>query len=145
VRKILAASFVASLLFALVPGAAAAPPAGKGRDPKPWVKILGVTRATEPGPEGELEHVFDIDAYDPNGIITEVIVKFGDNSISFAHTYCVIFGPGEVAHMKIGHAYRQSGKYTVQAWALSVPECSEYGFEHSQESPPDVRRFGITV
>jgi hypothetical protein len=144
-RKLLAASMVLAFLIAIVPSASAAPPPGRGPNPRPSVEILGVQPGTEPGPEGELEHVFSIDAYDPNGIITEVIVQFGDNSIAFAHTYCVIFGPGEVAHMQIGHAYQESGTYTVRAWAISVPECSEFGFEHSQESRPDVERFAITV
>lgn len=137
---------IVAVLFALVPAASADPGAARGpRSPRPTVEILGVELGSEPGPEGEVEHIFSIDAHDPDGIITEVIVEFGDNSVVFAHTYCVIFGPGEVAHMKIGNHYETSGTYTVKAWAISVPECSEYGFNHSQESKPDVERFRIVV
>ena len=117
-----------------------AAPAAAARNPKPSVQILGVSY----DPTWN-EHVFDIEAYDPNGIITEVTVQFGDRSIAFAHTYCVIFGPGEVAQMRIGHQYAASGNYIVRAWATSVPECSEWGFEHHQQSRPDVGRFHIEL
>lgn len=120
--------------------ALAAPPASAARNPKPTVEILGVSYD-----ETWNEHVFDIEAYDPDGIITEVTVQFGDRSIAFAHTYCVIFGPGEVARMRIGHQYQQSGRYVVRAWATSVPECSEQGFEDHQTSRPDVGRFAIEL
>ena len=144
-RKLLVVGLVVATLFSMVPSASAAPPPGRGPGPRPTVEILGVRPGTEPGPEGEMEHIFSIEAHDPDGIITEVVVQFGDNSIAFAHTFCVIFGPGEVAHMEIGHAYQESGTYTVRAWAESVPECSEFGFQHAQGSRPDVGRFAITV
>ena len=144
-RKLLASSIVAATLVGLVPAASAAPPPGRGPNARPTVEILGVELGTEPGPEGEVEHIFSIDAHDPDGVITEVVVEFGDNSVAFAHTFCVIFGPGEVAHMRIGHSYLESGTYLVRAWTTSVPECSEFGFEHSQESRPDVERFAIVV
>lgn len=144
-KKLLIVSLAAWMLVTLGTSASAARKPRKAPNPLPTVEILGVEPGTEPGPEGELEQIFSIDAYDPNGIITEVIVEFGDGSVSFAHTYCVIFGPGEVAHMKIGHSYQASGTYTVRAWATSVPECSEFGFENPQESAPDVARFTIEV
>jgi hypothetical protein len=117
-----------------------APPASAARNPKPTVEILGVSYDTE-----FQEHTFAIDAHDPDGVITEVTVQFGDRSIAFASTFCVIFGPGEVAHMRIGHAYESSGNYVVRAWATSVPECTEWGYEHHQTSHPDVARFHIEV
>lgn len=60
--------------------------AERRRDPRPTVEIVSVTGPQE-GPEGESEYIFHIDAHDPNGVITEVIVEFGDNSTVFAHTY----------------------------------------------------------
>jgi hypothetical protein len=135
-RAVLVLAVIAFMATPLLPASAA-----RQRDPLPTVEILKVT-GPQPGPEGESEFIFHIDAHDPNGVITEVIVEFGDNSIVFAHTYCVIFGPGEVAHMQIGHAYEAPGTYTVQAWAISVSNCSGRG--HYQESKPDVEQVTIS-
>ncbi len=135
-KQSLVAVLAAAMLVTSASPASAAPQ-------RPTVEILGVT--VEQNWEGQWEHVFDIDAHDPDGVITEVTVQFGDRSVAFAHTYCVIFGPGEVAHMRIGHVYSASGNYIVRAWATSVPECSEWGFEHHQTSAPDVERFLIQV
>lgn len=135
-RRALVLVVIALMVTPVLPASAE-----RRRDPRPTVEIVGVTGPQE-GPEGEAEHIFQIDAHDPNGVITEVIVEFGDNSIVFAHTYCVIFGPGEVAHMQIGHAYEAPGTYTVQAWAISVSNCSGRG--HYQESKPDVEQVTIT-
>lgn len=136
-RKVLIASVAAALVMALPQ------PARADLHARPTVEIIGVT--LEQNWEGQWEHVYEIEAHDRDGVITEVVVQFGDRSVAFAHTYCVIFGEGEVAHMRIGHVYQESGTYIVRAMATSVPECSEYGFEHHQDSPPDVERFDIQV
>lgn len=106
-------------------------PASAGEPRIPRVEILGLD-GTATGPEGELEHIIAIDARDPDGYITEVQVEFSDGGIVFAHTYCVLFGKGETAHMRIGHSFPGPGTYEVHARALSVRECGARGYQRSR-------------
>ena len=121
---LLAAASICLLLATAVPVAA-----GEPRIPR--VDILGLD-GTATGPEGELEHIIAIDARDPDGYITEVQVEFSDGGIVFAHTYCVLFGKGETAHMRIGHSFPGPGTYEVHARALSVRECGARGYQRSR-------------
>src|SRR5688572_6841374 len=66
------------------------PPNGAGA--QPWVEQGEVVSWMEGG--------------DPDGIISEVEVRWADEAIAFAHTYCVQgTEPGTVATMGIGHAF----------------------------------------
>jgi hypothetical protein len=106
-------------------------PANAGEPRVPTVKILGII-GSQTGPEGEVEHTLALDARDPDGYITEVQLEFSDGVIVFAHTYCILFGKGETAHMEIGHVFPGPGTYEVHARALSVRECGARGSQQSR-------------
>jgi hypothetical protein len=109
---------------------------------RPTLHISGIS-GPQSGFEGEVEHVLSIDAIDPDGVIVEVVVDFGDRGRTWASTFCAIFGPGENAHMEIPHAYAQPGSYTVRAFATSVSECGNPD-AIVQESPVDAERVTIS-
>jgi hypothetical protein len=121
---VLMAASAISLISSAVPTSAS-------ESRRPSVEILGLD-GTATGPEGEVEHIIAIDARDLDGIITEVQVEFSNGTIVFAHTYCVLFGKGETAHMRIGNSFPGPGTYEVHARALSVRECGARGSQHSR-------------
>ena len=126
-RRLLIVAAVSGLTILAI----AVPVSATGTPHIPVVDILGLD-GTSIGPEGELEHVIAIDAVDVDGVITEVQVEISDGTIIFAHTYCVIFGKGETAHMRIGHSFPGPGTYEVHARALSVRECGARGYQRSR-------------
>ena len=98
--------------------------------------------------EGEVEsgetQRFIIDAVDPRGAITEVIVDWGDNSISFAHTFCLQGEErGTPAHLILDHYYEQPGEYTVTVYAVSKPRCFSPSGTARESEPLFVDTFVI--
>ena len=108
---------VAALTVMVAPGAASAAP-----DARPTLEIVGLT-----GPSsefGEPEWWLEVVATDPDGSIWEVEVRFGDNSVTWASTFCLQgTEPGQPARLLIPHSYAEPGSYVVRARAESISQC----------------------
>ena len=111
--------FLITLLMLSAPTSASAATAA---NPKPTAAI---TRFYGPvGAPGSEEWRVVVDAGDPNGVIWEVDVLWGDGAISYATTECVQgHTPGAPAHLVIPHNYTHSGVYRLQAVAISYQRC----------------------
>ena len=91
--------------------------------------VLGGT-----GPEGEQEYELVLEAFDPDGVIWEVQVYWGDQSITFAHTYCVQgTEPGTRAPMRIPHTYPEPGTYRARVQVTSYSTCPWLGGEPAEQ------------
>lgn len=116
-----------ALAFLLV--AAWASPAVAARpSPRPSAALLG-TGATTTW-QGE-EAYIEVSAQDPDGIITEIEVYWGDGSITFAHSYpCLIPptpDPGDAHRFLVSNLYENPGRYTVRYVVHSIADCSGTG------------------
>ena len=104
-----------------------------------------VDRADNRGPEGEPEWILSVDALDPDGVIWELAVRWGDGTMSWASTFCVQGGdPGTPAHLEIPTTYQASGHYRIQVEATSVPGCF-VGPGGEQTSRPVTKMFTVTT
>ncbi len=60
-------------------------------------------------------------AHDPDGVIWDVAVWWGDRSFSLATTYCVEgTNPGEPVRVLLGHEYQKRGTYGVRVQVTST-------------------------
>ena len=68
--------------------------------------------------------MLEVWSVDEQGVITEVIVDWGDGPISFAHAFCVQGDVrGQPHRMLLDHVYEEPGEYTVTVIAISKPRC----------------------
>ena len=126
-RRVLLSLLVSALVVGAVPTAVASA-AGSPRPKLRFTDWRPTEAAGQPGVD-ENEWVLWMRAKDPDGVIKEVEVRWADEAISFAHTYCVQGSePGTVAKLGIGHAFSEPGVYKVRVRALSQPSC---------DSPPE--------
>jgi len=77
------------------------------------------------------ESILRVIAHDPDGVIWDVAVWWGDQSFSLATTYCVEGqNTGEPVRVLMGHEYRRPGTYTVRVQVTSYPSCDAAGVDH---------------
>ncbi len=109
---------VVSLVVAalLVP---ASPAQAKPRNAKPRIQITEVA-PVGPGPEGTTEYRIVVEAVDPDGIVSEVALEFGDGAIVWLLLACG--APGETAVQELNWSY-PPGKYKLRSWAYSTSDC----------------------
>jgi hypothetical protein len=120
------AAATAALVGLSVPAHAA------GRPQSPQLTINGFSGPT-PGydPEAPWDWTLDVTAQDPDGVVVEVEVRWGDGSVSWAHTYCFLApDPGVPHDMLIPHSYAAPGTYTVRARAVTLPTCDADWDDH---------------
>ena len=112
--------------------------------PRPQITIGSLTGPHD-GADSGPEWTLSVDAVDPDGVIWEVAVRFGDGGITWATTFCLQGGvPGTPAHLEIPHTYAESGRYRVQVEATSVPACFGEGGA-GQSSRPVTKIFSVNV
>jgi hypothetical protein len=129
-RRLLAAATAVAIY--LVIGAA---PASATASPLPQARLVG-TGLIRVGQS--VESYIKVKARDVDGIITEIDVLWGDNSVSFASSYpCLIKPtpkPGTPHRFLVSHRYDKPGRYTVKYVVYSISDCSPSAFEqHSTE------------
>lgn len=121
-RSALLVPTAVALLVSLTTPAHAANPR-----PRPQVTIGQLTDPSE-GFDGEQEWWLSVDAIDPDGVIWEVTVQWGDGLVAWATTGCVQGAdPGTPAHLIIPHSYAKPGRYRVTVEASSLQACPFYG------------------
>lgn len=121
-----------------------AAPASAGRpSPRPTATLIGTGTITV----GESEESYiEVNARDVDGIITEIEIRWGDGSISFAHSYpCLIPPtpePGDTHRFLVSNPYEEPGRYTVRFVVYSISDC---GFDPlEQHSRPYVTRLAAS-
>ena len=121
-RRLVACTTAILLLAAWASPAAAQP------SPRPTATLVGTgVIPTELGEEASIE----VTARDPDGIITEIEIHWGDGSISFAHSYPCLIHPtpeaGDEHRFLVSNPYENPGTYTVRYIVHSTPDCSGNG------------------
>ena len=111
---------LATVLFLAWASPATAAPAS----PRPTATLLSTgTLTTELGEEVYLE----VSAQDPDGIITEIEIYWGDGSISFAHSYPCLIPPlpeaGDAHRFLVSNPYQEPGRYNVRYVVHSTSGC----------------------
>ena len=77
------------------------------------------------------ESILRVIAHDPDGVISDVAVWWGDHSFSLATTYCVEGqNTGEPVRVLMGHEYTKPGTYTVRVQVTSYPSCDAADIDH---------------
>jgi len=118
-RKILATAIMAAASVVLLATPATAARAGGA---KPHLRIVSFHPQT--GGANGSESQLTVNAVDPDGVIWEVQVEWGDGSVSWATTGCVQgHKPGALAHLIIPHTYLAAGRYRIRAEASSLQQC----------------------
>ena len=126
---------IALLLTALV---LVTGPAHAGtRDAVPTVHIVGIVGTQIDPEDGSTRYVLRIDAHDPDGVISEMVVSFGDGVTVFALMACT--PPGSRIVQDFPYPY-EPGRYLVRASVFSTSECFAGSF---QESAPDTAKVII--
>lgn len=70
-------------------------------------------------------------AHDPDGVIWDVAVWWGDRSFAVASTFCVEGkSPGEPVRVLLGHEYPGPGTYTVRVQVTSYSTCEGTDVDH---------------
>ncbi len=108
---------------ALLLGAASVPhPAGAtATGPRP--EIVAVV-FVHPPIHARTEENLRVRAVDVDGVLAEVQVEWGDQSLTEASTYCVQGDEiGAPAKLLIPHRYLKAGSYRVRVRAVSLPTC----------------------
>lgn len=131
---------VAWTLLLLTIVSSTAPAAAAVRSPRPTAALVGTgTVTTEDGEEAYIE----VSARDADGIITEIEVRWGDRSVTFAHSYPCLIPPtpdaGSPHRFLISHRYADPGTYTVRYVVRSISGCD--GTPSEQHSRPYVVRL----
>ena len=127
-RSVASALAVALIVSWAAPAEAARP------SPRPTARLIGTgTTSTWQGEEAYIEVV----GSDPDGIITEIEVYWGDGSISFAHSYPCLIGPtpapGDPHRFLVSNLYQEPGTYHVRYVVHSTPDCTGEGVDqHSR-------------
>ncbi len=99
----------------------AAPASAHGTHTRPAITRL--EWLTGPVAVGE-EEILVVEAHDPDSSISEVDVVWGDEGISFAHTYCVQGTEiGKPARLVLSWKFPHPGLEDVRVVALSQDHC----------------------
>jgi hypothetical protein len=115
--------------FLLLP---AVPVHAKGHNARPRVNIASIV--AHPATGDAVEHRITIEAFDPDGVIGELAVDFGDGVMVFILLACDpdTARPGDPVIYEIDWTYAP-GKYKVAAWGYSTPECFSGEFQESRK------------
>jgi hypothetical protein len=107
-KRALVLAIAVALLFPAAPALAA------GRNTKPVVKIASVE------PLGAGDYRIRLEASDPDGIISELFLDFGDGVVLSMLLICG--EPGETVVQEITWSYAP-GRYKLRAFGYSTSEC----------------------
>lgn len=107
-----------TLALSLPIGTAGAAGSAGSSGPRP--RIIEATWITAPVNAGSLE-MLEIRAVDPDGIVSQLNVLWGDGS--FTHADLICLGPGEVATVRLTHRYSDPGRVVVRIQAFSSSRC----------------------
>lgn len=119
----------AFLVLAVVLLALQAAPAHAGeRNVRPRIEIAGV-ELVQPGPDGTTEYRISLEAVDPDGIISEVALDFGDGVVVWLLLICTERGETVVQDVTWSYA---PGKYKLRAWGYSTTGCFEGAIQESR-------------
>ena len=130
-RRLLACAIAVTAYLSMWSTPASASPSS----PRPTAQLLRTGLiATPDGKEAYIK----VKGHDPDAIITELDVLWGDGSVSFASSYpCLIAptpAPGTPHKFLVSHKYTKPGTYTVKYVIYSVSDCSASGYaQHSRE------------
>ena len=126
-RRIAVALAATGLLLSL-----GAPAQAAGRPGAPQLAVHGLSGPTpSDDPEQAWQWTLEVTAQDPDGVVVEVEVRWGDGAVAYAHTYCMFApDPGTPVDMVIPHSYAKPGSYTVRARAVTLPTCWAEWDEH---------------
>jgi hypothetical protein len=109
----------------------------KARNEHPTIRIGTIVASPdEPG-----AFVIPLDAVDPDGVIGELALDFGDGVVLFMLMFCdpETTRPGDLIHQEITWNYAP-GKYKLRAVASSTPDCFSGPF---QDSRPAVKHLKV--
>lgn len=105
-------------------------PAGaKAKNERPRVHIGRIVEShAEPG-----SYVIPLEALDPDGFVTELVLDFGDGVVLQMLLFCdpETGRPGDPVTQEITWSYAP-GKYKLRAQAISTPGCFEGEFQESK-------------
>ncbi|MFY9587598.1 MAG: hypothetical protein WAT66_09100 [Actinomycetota bacterium] len=102
---------LATAIFLVLP---AAPAVAAGKNAKPVVKIASVE------PVGAGDYRIGLEASDPDGVISELFLDFGDGVVLSLLLICG--EPGEMVVQEITWWYAP-GRYKLRAFGFSTSEC----------------------
>lgn len=102
------------------------------KNPLPKVEISSIAKV-HPDRERSTEYLITIDAMDPNGVMSELAVDFGDGVMVWMLLACdpETTQPGDTVTQEIAWTYAP-GTYTVRAWGFSTSECFSGTFQESR-------------
>ena len=129
----------ALLLFAilLLPGG---PAVARATNPAPHAEIT-LTQLTQSTPRRPAEVLIQVEAADPNALITELMIDFGDGAVVWLLLACDPKSPaGTPVKQELTWSYAP-GVYEVHAVAYSVTHCSRGAY---QQSAPAVATIVVT-
>ena len=110
-------------------------PADAARNPRPRVAIASV-EPIQPGPEGTTEYRIRLEAADPDGIISELFLDFGDGVVLSMLLICT--EPGETIVQEVTWSYAP-GKYKLRAWGFSTSGCFEGTVQESRRDSEKIK------
>ena len=94
-------------------------------------------------PRAGVESQLRVIAHDPDGVVWDVAIWWGDQSFAQASTYCVEGkSPGEPVRVLVGHEYAEPGAYTIRVQVASVSACDATDDEHELSKKA---RFRVVV
>lgn len=95
------------------------------RNAHPTIRFGTITPSTEPG-----AYVIPLEAVDPDGVVTELALDFGDGVVLQMLLFCdpETTRPGDPVSQEITWSYAP-GKYKLRAVATSTPDCFSGPFQ----------------
>lgn len=130
-RRLPAMLAVATALLTL---GVAAPPARAEAPQTPHLRFVDFSRHWDDDGR-DPEWWLTVDTWDPDGVVWEVQVDFGDRSATVASTWCAQGDrPGAHAVLRIPHRYARPGTYEVRARVSSFPRCPTRGRRQHPEA-----------
>lgn len=129
-RRVFMLIAAVGLAVGLAGGAAGHPPTvgeAEAMSAPPEILLARWDKKPRVGPEALLRVI----AHDPDGVVWDVAVWWGDRSFSLASTYCVEGKSiGEPVRVLVGHEYAKPGTYTVRVQVTSYPSCDAVNVDH---------------
>lgn len=111
----------------------------KEKNQRPRVRI-GTIVETGPGEDGTTQFTIPIHAVDPDGVISELVLDFGDGVVLFMLMFCdpETTRPGDPITQEVTWSYAP-GTYKLRALGYSTPECFEGEFQESKRDSAHLR------